>query len=90
MSEPTSTEPQPPLPPPLPKGGCLSVLMLLAGILLLLPGLCSLVVGGVMIADWQGNKSYMDSSIVGLFAVTFAISAVGILLIRAAIRGPRR
>ena len=89
MSEPTSQEPQPPLPPPLPKGGCLSVLMLLGGIVLLLPGLCSLVLGGVMISDWQHAKSDLGSML-GIFAITFAISAVGIVLIRAAVRGPRR
>jgi len=88
MSEPA------PAPPPSTNGGCLSALLMLAGILLLLPGLCSVAFMIAMIGALfqEGGKVLADPNappIIALWLVTFAIAAVGILLIRRAAR-PRR
>jgi hypothetical protein len=58
-----------------------TVLLVLAGIVLLLPGLCS--IGFIVILSGEGLKDlFSDAGLVGLWAVCFAISAGGILLIR--------
>lgn len=71
--------------PPPPPNGCLTALMILAGIVLLLPGLCSLVVGGMMLTG--GGRI---SEFGGIFLITFLIAAGGIMLISAGVRRPRR
>jgi len=77
------SNPSPPPEPVLtPNGGCATVLMLLAGIIMLLPGLCSLA---FIVTDSGGNLT-RDSSIVALWIICLAISAAGIFLIRAAVR----
>ena len=80
MSNAPSQPPEPVFTPN--AGGCASVLMLLAGIVLLLPGLCSLA----FIVTDSGGSLTRDSSVVALWIICFAISAAGILLIRAAVR----
>jgi hypothetical protein len=49
-TNPEPTPPSPPLPPPAERNGCLTALMIVSGIILLLPGLCSLlfVFGGLV------------------------------------------
>ena len=60
--------------------GCGWVLMLIGGFIMLLPGLCSLV---FMASD---SSLFRDGEIVALWMICFAISALGIVLIRAAVR----
>ena len=71
-------------PPPAPSGGgtgWLGCLMIVIGIVLLLPGLCSLVVGGMMLS---GGERIGEFGVI--FLITFAIAFGGIMLIRAALR----
>jgi uncharacterized membrane protein HdeD (DUF308 family) len=78
-------EPPPPVPPPPPKrDGCATAFMVLFGIILLLPGLCAIVFG-------FGNltSSSPDSVVTLLVLLGLLVGAGGVLLIRAAIRGPR-
>lgn len=77
------TTPEGPSPPP--SNGCLTALMILVGIVLLLPGLCSLVVGGIMLT---GGDRIGDFG--GIFLFTFAVAIGGIMLIRVAVRRPER
>jgi hypothetical protein len=59
--------------------------MILVGCILLLPGLCALLFGGMAVMDPRSFDSSLASFIVfGLLA-----GALGIVLIRAASRGPR-
>jgi hypothetical protein len=76
--------PPPPASPPAQRDGCLTALMVIVGVVLLLPGLCAIVFG-------VGNltSSSPDSVITMLVLLGLAIGAGGVLLIRAAIRGPR-
>jgi hypothetical protein len=62
--------------------GCGPMVTILAGIVLLLPGICSL---GFMAAE--GSRMFSETNdILLLWLVCFAFSAVGIMLIRAAWR----
>jgi hypothetical protein len=61
------------------------VLAVIFGIILLLPGLCSL---GFMVA-FAGSSGVGSSPIVLLWLVCFAISFGGFLMIRNGLRGPR-
>jgi hypothetical protein len=79
MTVPPSQPPEPALTPNA-GAGCGSVLMLIGGTIMLLPGLCSLV---FMVSDSSMSR---EGAIVALWMVCFAISALGILLIRAAAR----
>ena len=65
--------------------GCLTALMVVVGIVLLLPGLCALIFGGLSLGD-----SHVDSTVISLVLVGLLVGVAGILLIRAAIRGPSR
>lgn len=71
----------PPVPPPRPQGigGCLAVFLVLIGVALLLPGICSLLFMGA-----SGLK--IGADIAGLMLLTFAIAAGGVALIVFAIR----
>ena len=83
MSVPDTPRPEPPLPAPANAGlgGCLVALLVLIGIVLLLPGICSLLfmvpflLGQVPVGDW-----------VITWLITFVIAAGGIALIRYALR----
>jgi hypothetical protein len=74
------TDPNP-APPPRPQGmgGCLAAFLVLVGIVLLLPGICSLLFMGA-----SGVK--VGGEIAGLMLLTFAIAAGGIALIAFAVR----
>jgi hypothetical protein len=66
-----------------------TILLILVGVVLLLPGLCSFAVGVAVLAN--GPSSFLDTPAIGLIWLAgFAISIGGVLLIRAAIRGRRR
>jgi len=58
--------------------------MVIAGIVLLLPGLCAIIFG-------VGNmgSSHADPLVTMLVLLGLAVGAGGVLLIRAAIRGPK-
>ena len=75
----------PDLPPPVtrPQGldGCLVALLVLMGIILLLPGLCSLV---FIVAMLGGAEDFL-----GLWLISFAISAGGLWLITYVVRNRR-
>jgi hypothetical protein len=69
---------RPPEPPP--RNGCLTALMVLVGLVLLLPGVCAL---------GFGFSSNFESGIMPFVIVGLLIAFGGVMLIRAAIRGPR-
>ena len=82
MSEqPTPTPPPPPLPPRRPpqRDGCLTALMVVIGVILLLPGACSLffIFGGLV-------KTASDVQFVGTMLLA---GALGVALLWWAIRG---
>jgi hypothetical protein len=89
---PSDTPPsQPPLagpggmPPSPPRHGCLTAFMVIVGIILLLPGLCALVFGiGSLTSPGGFEKDILPFVLVGLM-----VGAVGVLMIRWAIRAPR-
>jgi hypothetical protein len=79
----------PPKIPPLPAAssalsGCLTALMVLVGIVLLLPGLCAVIFGGMALTQPHFDPGLMPFVIVGLL-----VGFGGVMLIRAAIRGRR-
>ena len=61
----------------------LTVLLLLGGIILLLPGLCSLVAIAIIVGDGLGD---IPGSVFLLWIFCFALTAWGISLIRYAVR----
>ena len=68
--------------PPRTAGGCATAFIALLGVVLLLPGLCSLF---FLVSLWpDGARS---GGLIGLWLFTFLIAALGIVLIRYAIRG---
>jgi hypothetical protein len=73
-----------PTPPPSARSGCLTAFLILAGIVLLLPGLCAVV---LIVFDW---KSALSGSTLSVVVTFLAIAAGGIIMIREGIRGPRR
>ena len=80
----TSDEPNPPqLPPPERRSGCATAFMVLFGLALLVPGLCTTFIGaGALTHD-------TDRSLFLLVVLGLALAFVGVMLIRAAMRGPR-
>ena len=71
-------EEPPPVPPPQRGlGGCAMVFLVLVGVVLLLPGLCSLISMGMFGASGGLGLIYL---------LTFAVAAGGIALIRYAVR----
>ena len=86
----TSTD-NPPPPPSLPpppmqkRSGCLTALMAIFGIILLLPGACALLFGGISISD----RGRIDSDVAPLVFLGLAVGLGGVALIWAAIKGRR-
>ena len=66
------------------RSGCLTAFLILAGIVLLLPGLCAIA---MLAFDW---KSAMSSSTLPVVVMFLVIAAGGIIMIREGVRGPRR
>ena len=62
----------------------LTILMIVIGAILLLPGVCALV---YMVG---GGFSEVDPMLATLWIVSFAISFGGVMLIRQAVRTPRQ
>ena len=75
-------QPQPPEPPVTPWHPALRVLLALVGLVLLLPGFCTLFFVYARLA--RGGRE--NEAIVLLWIVCIAISVGGLLLLRAAIR----
>ena len=71
-------------PPTEPRSGCLTAFMILVGCILLLPGLCALLFGGIAL-----TQRHFEADLVPLVMFGLLVGALGILLIRAATRGPR-
>jgi hypothetical protein len=88
MSAATPDEPEsgPPELPPVPPGrnGCMIALMVVIGVILLLPGLCAIIFGGMMVSQGRVESSVMPFVVVGL-----TVGLFGVLLIWAAFRRPR-
>ena len=75
----------PTLPPPPPRGGCLTAFMAIVGFILLLPGLCAVIFGGMALTQPHFDSGFMPLIVVGLL-----VGFGGIMLIRAAIVGRGR
>jgi hypothetical protein len=90
MSTSDTPPPQPPSPeisggpPPAPRHGCLTAFMVIVGIILLLPGLCALIFGVGSLT----SRSGFDSGFAPFILVGLIVGAVGVLMIRWAIRSP--
>ena len=87
VSEPPSAGTPDGAPPPTPGpglSGCAAALLALLGIILVLPGLCSLVSIFALIGESNFHLAF-----VLLWLVTFALAAGGIMLIRYALRMER-
>jgi uncharacterized membrane protein HdeD (DUF308 family) len=76
----------PPPPPPVTqqRSGCLVAFMIVAGIILLLPGLCALIFGGLALSEGSIPSDIASLILLGLF-----VGAGGVMLIVSAIRGRR-
>jgi hypothetical protein len=83
-----SITPEPPpappgVPPPAQRNGCLTAIMVIAGLIMLLPGLCSIIFGVAEFTGSSVNPTEMALILLGLF-----VGFLGIMLIRAAVKGP--
>ena len=80
-------EPPPPapprLPPPAQRNGCLTAVMVVAGLIMLLPGLCAII-----FAIGSLTNSYLEPILVVLVVLGLLVGFLGIMLIRAAVKGP--
>jgi hypothetical protein len=88
MSISDTPPPAPPGPPPGPptkRGGCLTAIMAIFGILMLLPGACALLFGGMSVIE----GARMGSDVAPLVFVGLVVGLGGVALIWAAIKGRR-
>jgi hypothetical protein len=82
---PGSPPPAPPqLPPPAQRNGCLTALMVVAGLIMLLPGLCAIVFG---VGSLTGSS--MEPIVSVLVVLGLLVGFLGIMLIRTAVKSPR-
>ena len=72
--------------PPRPRNGFLTAFMVLAGVIMLMPGLCALGFG----ASGLFSSEHYESGLTPFILVGLLVGVGGIMLIRAAIRGRRR
>ncbi|MBR0924994.1 hypothetical protein ML401_00495 [Bradyrhizobium sp. 62B] len=82
----SDSSPTPPAVPPQiqqPRSGCLTALMAIAGIFMLLPGLCALLFGGMSVVE--GGQ--IPSDIASLVFLGLVIGIGGVVMIWAAIVG---
>ena len=80
----TPSEPAggPPVPPR--RSGWLTALMVVAGVILLLPGLCAIIFGGIALSQPGSAGGFMPFVAIGL-----VIGFFGVIMIWTAIRRPR-
>jgi len=71
--------------PPPPRSGCLTAFMVIVGVVLLLPGLCALVFGAGSLFSTSYDSGFTPFILFGLL-----VGFGGVMMIRAALRGPRR
>jgi hypothetical protein len=64
------------------------IAMILFGVVLLLPGLCSLIFAIGSISDWRSSDPILQA-LLGLWALCIAVSGIGIVLIWLARRRAR-
>ncbi|MCK1719759.1 hypothetical protein [Bradyrhizobium sp. 141] len=86
MSISDTPPPAPPGPPPAPmqkRSGCLTALMAIFGILMLLPGACALLFGGMSVVE----DGRIASDIAPLVFLGLVVGIGGVALIWAAIKG---
>ena len=74
----------PPKPDPPPRSGCLTALMVMAGVVMLLPGLCA------VIFTLNSLEDPHLASFVPVLVICFAVAFGGVMLLRAARRSPPR
>jgi hypothetical protein len=74
----------PAAPPPLPRNGCLTALMILVGIVLLLPGLCAVI----FIVSFSSPSSHYDPGVTPFVLIGLLAGAGGAMLIWRAVRRP--
>jgi uncharacterized membrane protein YjjB (DUF3815 family) len=74
----------PPSLPPQQRSGCVTAFIVVAGIILLLPGLCALVFGGMSLTGGS-----FPSDIISFIMTGLLVGALGVVVIWYAIRGPR-
>ena len=80
---PETPPPAPPqLPPPAQRSGCLTALMVIAGLIMLLPGLCAIIFG---VGSLTGSS--IDPIVTVLVMLGLFVGFLGIMLIRAAVGG---
>ncbi|MDA9440983.1 hypothetical protein XH98_18180 [Bradyrhizobium sp. CCBAU 51745] len=81
----STIDPPPPPPPAAPpqRSGCLTALMAVLGVIMLLPGLCALLFGGMSLVE--GGK--IDSDVAPLVSLGLLIAIGGAALIGLAIKG---
>ncbi len=78
-------DPSQPSPPAFNRSTALTVLMIVVGLILLLPGLCTVIFGFVLL-DMDGIRAFRDIEVWFIAIPCFAISAMGIYLLVRAIR----
>ena len=83
---PPAQPPELPSTPPRPRNGFLTAFMVLAGVILLIPGLCALGFG----ASGLFSAEHYESGMTPFILIGLLVGFGGIMLIRAAIKGPRR
>jgi len=76
----------PPSTAPAQRSGWMTALMIIVGIILLLPGLCAVIFGGIALTE---PRSGFLPSILPYILFGLAVGIGGVFLIRAAIRRPR-
>lgn len=74
----------PPPPPPAQRHGCLTAIMVVVGLIMLLPGLCAIIFGIGSLTNSSVEPIVTVLVVLGLF-----VGFLGIMLIRAAVKGPR-
>lgn len=72
-----------------PRSGCLTAFMVLLGIVLLLPGLCALILTGTILFEDPRSLFSDAGGTISLWVYCFGISALGVILLRSAMRGGR-
>lgn len=80
-SRPAAPEPPPHGPPPQQRHGCLTALMVIAGLIMLLPGVCALYFGSFRLAHPDSPDTFTPFIVVGLL-----VGFGGMLLLWAALR----